>query len=62
VGDWKLVAEHGKPWELYDLAHDRSEQRDLSGEQPELAARLADMWQAWAVRAQVAPWDEVSVH
>lgn len=58
-GDWKLVAEHGGPWELYDLATDRSEQRDCAGAEPELATRLADLWQAWADRANVLPWDEV---
>jgi arylsulfatase len=58
-GNWKLVSEHGKPWELYDLARDRSEQRDLAGEQPAVAERLAGLWQAWADRANVLPWEEV---
>ena len=28
VGDWKLVAAKGAPWELYDLAADRSGRLD----------------------------------
>ena len=59
VGDWKLVALHGKPWELYDLSRDRSEQHDLSGKEPERASRMAAMWEAYAARADVAAWGEV---
>ncbi len=42
-------------WELYNIAKDRSEQRDLADEQPELAIKLANMWQAYAERADVLP-------
>ncbi|MFV1994381.1 MAG: arylsulfatase, partial [Verrucomicrobiales bacterium] len=39
VGDLKLVAKGIKgPWELYDLATDRTEQNDLSASRPEEAA------------------------
>jgi arylsulfatase len=54
------VALHGKPWELYDLSRDRSEQHDLSGTEPERVSRMAAMWEAYAARANVAPWDEVT--
>jgi arylsulfatase len=60
AGDWKLVAEHGKPWELYHIAQDRSEQRDLSQQQPDRVKTLAAQWNAYAARANVAPWDKVS--
>jgi tetratricopeptide (TPR) repeat protein len=33
-------------WELYDLAADRTEQHDLAGERPELAAELYRQWLA----------------
>ncbi len=52
VGDHKLIEyfDDGSV-ELYDLAHDLGEQRDLAGEQPERAA---------AMRARLAAWrDEV---
>jgi arylsulfatase A-like enzyme len=56
-GRWKLVREHGRPWELYDLAADRSERRDLAAERPGLAAELASDWEAWARRVGVIPWE-----
>jgi len=45
IGDWKLIAtgESG-PWELYDLARDRSEQRDLASAQPDRARQFAAKW------------------
>lgn len=56
VGDYKLVAKGAKGnWELYNIASDRSEQHDLSAEQPEMAKKLADMWQRYAERADVLP-------
>jgi len=55
-GDFKLVAEFGKPWELYNIAKDRSEQHDLIDTMPELARRLEDKWQTYANRADVKPW------
>jgi arylsulfatase len=59
AGEWKLVAEHGRPWELYNIALDRSEQHDLSREQPARVAQLTAMWDAYAQRANVEPWDKV---
>jgi arylsulfatase len=45
VGDWKIVAagEDG-PWELYDLAADRSETRNLAADRPEKVRELAAVW------------------
>jgi arylsulfatase A-like enzyme len=59
-GDWKLVAVHEKPWELYDLSKDRSEQHDLSGEQPDRVKRMAAMWEAYAARTNVEPWENLN--
>jgi arylsulfatase len=56
VDDWKLVAKGEKgPWELYDLAADRTELHDLAAQQPERVKQLAAAWQAWAERAYVLP-------
>jgi arylsulfatase len=44
MGDWKLVAARGAAWELYDLAADRSETRDLAAEHPDKARELAAAW------------------
>lgn len=56
-GRWKLVREHGRPWELYDFAADRSELRDLVDEHRELARELAADWDAWARRVGLIPWE-----
>lgn len=56
VGDYKLVAKGAKgAWELYHIAQDRSEQQDLSQQQPERVKRMAAMWLAYAERANVLP-------
>jgi arylsulfatase len=56
VGDWKLVAKGEKgPWELYDLAADRTELHDLTAQEPGRVKQLAASWQAWAERAHVLP-------
>ncbi len=56
-GDWKAVqpAEDGSPWELYDLAADRTELRDRAGERPDLVQRLTARWEQWAEANQVLP-------
>lgn len=47
VGDWKLVsAGKGGAWELYDLAKDRAETKDLAGAMPEKVKELAARWEA----------------
>ncbi len=50
VGNWKLVAERSKDWELYDLANDRSETNDLSKSNPDRLRELAATYDAWAKR------------
>jgi arylsulfatase len=54
-GDWKLVALADKPWRLYNLAADRTEQNDLASSQPERVKDLAAKWDAWAARSNVLP-------
>ncbi|HTU24566.1 MAG TPA: sulfatase-like hydrolase/transferase, partial [Pirellulales bacterium] len=55
-GRWKLVQKWKGPWELYDIDADRTEQHDLSAEQPELVAKLEKAWTDWAARAFVDDW------
>lgn len=45
VGDHKLVAAKDEPWELYDLATDRSETTDLAAEMP---GRVGELEAAWS--------------
>ena len=55
VGDWKLVADRGRPWELYDVAADRCETNDLAAADPDKVRELEARWQAIAAEcAQLA--------
>ena len=56
AGDWKLVAEQGDSWELYNLGTDRTEQHDLIAACPEKAKELTAAWEAWAARVGALPW------
>ena len=52
AGDYKLVSAtcDGDAWELYDLAADRGEQRNLAAAQPDRVRDLAARWQALSDR------------
>lgn len=73
-GPWKLVREYVRPWhadlspdcplglqdwELYHIDSDRSELNNLASRHPERVAEMAALWQAWAQRCNVRPWDEI---
>jgi arylsulfatase len=49
-GDLKLVSDWGRPWELFNLATDRTELHDLTKTQPEQVARLEKLWNDWAAK------------
>ena len=55
IGDWKLVTEGDRAWELYNLADDRSEANNLAATHPKLVKAMANQWVAWARRSQVIP-------
>ena len=44
MGDWKLVAADGEPWELYNLLADRSEQNNLASSQPDRVRTMESKW------------------
>jgi arylsulfatase len=44
VGDWKLVADHNSPWELFNLRTDRSETNNLAMEYPAKVSELEKVW------------------
>lgn len=54
-GNWKLVAKENEPWELYDIATDRTELNNLAPSQPERVKDLAAQWDAYAARSNVLP-------
>jgi arylsulfatase len=54
-GEWKLVAKENKPWELYNMKADRTEQNDLASSEPSRVQKMAAQWDAYAARANVLP-------
>ncbi|MDP6207594.1 MAG: sulfatase-like hydrolase/transferase, partial [Roseibacillus sp.] len=44
VGDWKLVAAKGDPWELYNLREDRTETNNLASNNPGKVKELEHAW------------------
>jgi len=59
LDQWKLVAEHGHQWELYDVATDRTEQNDLAASHPEKVKELSTLYDAWAKRCNVLPIEQL---
>lgn len=63
LGNYKLVmAWHDnqpEKWELYDMDKDRTEMHDLSAKYPEKVTEMKQMWEQWAKRAYVLPFDQV---
>lgn len=45
VGDWKLVCDHKKPYELYNIKKDRSESHNLASKYPGKVAKLSKKWE-----------------
>lgn len=42
------------PWELYNIAVDRSEMNNLAEKMPEKVAELSKLWNDWATRCHVS--------
>lgn len=53
VGDWKLLRNSAKKWELYDLSNDISEANDQATQHPERVESMRKRWQA--LDAQMKP-------
>lgn len=56
LGDWKLVSEYGRDWELYDMTEDRTELHDLAPGNGPRVAQLVTLYDDWARRCGVQPW------
>ena len=47
-GDYKIVRVDGRsPWELYNLAADRTETTNLASADPARVRTMAAAWEAW---------------
>ncbi|MGH2350299.1 MAG: arylsulfatase [Chloroflexota bacterium] len=58
-GKWKLVSKFPGTWELYDMDADRTELHDLSQQHLDKAAELAAIYDTWAVRCGILPWEQI---
>jgi len=56
---WKLVCKYPGPWELYDMKQDGTEMSNLVGRHPSVVKKLSKLYDEWAIRSNVLPWDEV---
>ena len=56
---WKLVARQGRDWELYNVEVDRTEQNNLASTHPEKVKELPRLYDAWAKRCNVVPFDQL---
>ena len=56
-GPWKLVSRFPGDWELYNVETDRTELKNLAGENPAKARELVTAYDAWAQRVGVVPWE-----
>jgi len=59
IGNWKLVRKYPDPWELYDMAQDRTETRDLAAQYPDRVADMRARYDEWAARCGVIPREKI---
>ncbi len=60
MGQWKLVAEVGGDWELYDMDEDRTELNNLADGDRDRVREMARMYDEWADRCGVLPWSVIN--
>jgi arylsulfatase A-like enzyme len=58
-GDWKVVRERGRDWELYNMSADRTETSNLAGSDPARLKAMVTRYEQWAAESNVLPWEEV---
>lgn len=60
LGDWKLVAESGGEWELYNLTSDRIEMNNLAKTKPGQFKKILNLYHQWAEKNWVEDWQKIS--
>jgi arylsulfatase A-like enzyme len=59
LGNWKAVARNNAAWELYDMAADRAELRNLASANAAKLQELTALYDQWTARAFVLPYAQV---
>ena len=62
VGDWKLVREHGRDWELYNMIDDRTELNNLRHKSKHRARQMIKEYEGWADEVGVIDWSIMEQH
>lgn len=57
-GDWKLVSFQSQPWELYHIASDRAETKNVAAQHPEIVERMAKTWHTMSKDVLMSPAGE----
>jgi arylsulfatase A-like enzyme len=55
-GDFKLVRQEQETWQLYNLAEDIGETKDLAAANPAKAKELLAAWEAWNAQLMAPRW------
>ena len=58
-GQWKLVSRYPGAWELYDMSMNRTETRDLSEKNRAQTEKTQTLYEEWALRCRIRPWEEI---
>ena len=55
-GEWKIVSEIGKGWEIYNMSYDRTELNDLVEGERERIKLMTNFYSDWMKRCDIEPW------
>lgn len=58
-GEWKLVSFQSQPWELYHIATDRAETKNVAAQHPEIVERMANTWHTMSKDVLMSPPGEI---
>tara|TARA_B100001123_G_scaffold393918_4_gene474278 strand:- start:913 stop:2553 length:1641 start_codon:yes stop_codon:yes gene_type:complete len=60
--EWKLVRKFPGDFELYNMDEDRTETNNLARKMPERILEMTGLYDSWASRSYVIPWERVLDH
>ena len=60
MGDWKLLKEGDKPWQLFNLRQDIAEATDLAARESKKVAELLEAYQKWDAKNIAPRWTQAN--